>query len=260
MRAEHDRGVLAGLLGRDPVLHAYQLGDLDDVWWPFTTWWRGGDEVVLMFHGVVPATVVALARPERVGALAEVLVGAAPVLPARVHAHLSPGVAAAVGGVVRVGPVVAHRRLALTDPGRLAGVRPEGVALTVADLPELVALYAVAYPGNWFDPGMLAAGPYVGLRRGGELVAVAGVHVWSPGYGVAAVGNVATHPRWRGRGLAAAVLARLCGRLRASVGHVVLNVRADNAVALRLYGRLGFTVVAGYEETTLSAWGGSAAG
>ncbi|MET8044117.1 hypothetical protein ABZU25_25030 [Micromonospora sp. NPDC005215] len=28
VRAEHDRAALARLLGRDPVLHVYQLGDL----------------------------------------------------------------------------------------------------------------------------------------------------------------------------------------------------------------------------------------
>ncbi|WP_370463364.1 GNAT family N-acetyltransferase [Micromonospora sp. WMMD558] len=142
--------------------------------------------------------------------------------------------------------------MALTDPVRLAAVPPAGVVLGAADLPALRALYAEAYPGNWFDPRMVDTGQYVGVRDGGGLVAVAGVHVWSPRYRVAAVGNVTTHPRARGRGLGAAVVAALCRRLRSSVEHVTLNVRADNGPAVRLYERLGFTRVADYGEFTLT--------
>lgn len=68
---------------------------------------------------------------------------------------------------------------------------------------------------------------------------------------MAALGNVTTHPRLRGRGLAGAVVAALCRRLREHVTHVTLNVKADNAAALRLYGRLGFTRVADYGEYAL---------
>ncbi|MEV0882103.1 GNAT family N-acetyltransferase [Micromonospora echinofusca] len=62
-----------------------------------------------------------------------------------------------------------------------------------------------------------------------------------------------THPRWRGRGLAAAAVTALCRRLRERVTHVTLNVKADNAAAVRLYGRLGFTRVADYGEYALHA-------
>ena len=39
-----------------------------------------------------------------------------------------------------------------------------------------------AYPGTWFQARMLETGRYVGIRRGGELACVAGVHVWSPAW------------------------------------------------------------------------------
>ncbi|WMF04517.1 GNAT family N-acetyltransferase [Micromonospora robiginosa] len=86
----------------------------------------------------------------------------------------------------------------------------------------------------------------------GRLVAVAGVHVFSPRWRVAAVGNVTTHPGARGRGLAAGAVAALCARLAGSVDHITLNVRSDNAAAVRLYGRLGFTRVAGFTECALT--------
>lgn len=47
----HDRGVLAKLLRRDPQLHAYALGDLDDFFWPYTTWYERSGGVVLVYHG-----------------------------------------------------------------------------------------------------------------------------------------------------------------------------------------------------------------
>lgn len=90
VRAEHDRTVLAQLLGRDPLLHAYQLGDLDDFFWPYTSWYRRGDQVALLFHGVELPTLLALTAPERTGEMAALLEELAPVLPARLWAHLSP--------------------------------------------------------------------------------------------------------------------------------------------------------------------------
>ncbi|MEH1168526.1 GNAT family N-acetyltransferase [Micromonospora sp. CPCC 205539] len=252
VRAEHDRGVLAELLGRDPVLHAYQLGDLDDFFWPYTSWFRRGEQVVLLYHGVDPPTLLAFAAPADTASMAVLLAELAPVLPARLYAHLSPGLGEALGGSFRLEQAGRHHRMALTDPVRLGAVRPAGVVLGAADLPALRRLYAQAYPGNWFDPRMLDTGQYVGVRAGGEVVAVAGVHVWSPTYRVAALGNVTTHPRVRGRGLGSAVVAALCARLGESVAHVALNVKADNVAAVRLYERLGFSRVADYDEATLT--------
>lgn len=253
VRAEHDRAVLAGLLGRDPVLHAYQLGDLDDFFWPYTSWFRRGEQVALLYHGVDPPTLLAFAAPADTAALGVLLADLVPVLPARLYAHLSPGLTDVVAGTFRMDAGGRHHRMALTDPGRLATVPPAGAPLGVADLPGLRELYARAYPGNWFDERMLETGQYLGVREGGELVAVAGVHVFSPAYRVAALGNVTTDPRCRGRGLGAAVVAALCARLRESVTHVTLNVKADNAAAVRLYERVGFTRVADYEEWALTA-------
>ncbi|MFJ8689425.1 GNAT family N-acetyltransferase [Micromonospora wenchangensis] len=259
VRAEHDRAVLAALLRRDPVLHAYQLGDLDDFFWPYTSWFRRGDQVVLLYHGAAEPVLLAFAAQRDGAAMAALLDEVAPVLPARLYAHLSPGLERVLSGRYVLTPAGAHLRMALAGPGRLAGHAAVGEVLGAADLPALRDLYAVAYPGNWFDARMLDTGHYVGVRDGDALVAVAGVHVWSPTYRVAALGNVTTHPAVRGQGLGGQVVAALCARLAASVDHVTLNVRADNAVAVRLYERLGFTRVAGFGEYALTVTAGSAA-
>jgi len=132
---------------------------------------------------------------------------------------------------------------ALDVPGAAAVGR-----MTPADVPALTALYAAGYPHSWFDPRQIATGHYYGLRVDGELVSAAGCHVYSPAQRVAALGNIVTHPAYRGRGHAAAVTARLCAELSKTVDHVGLNVKADNAAAVRCYGRLGFRPVAEYEE------------
>ncbi|MFD0818713.1 hypothetical protein ACFQ0D_10415, partial [Micromonospora zhanjiangensis] len=69
VRSVHDRAELAELLGRDPGLHAYELGDLDDFFWPYTTWYRHRDSVALLYHGTSEPTLIALERPERLGDL-----------------------------------------------------------------------------------------------------------------------------------------------------------------------------------------------
>ncbi|WP_207922934.1 GNAT family N-acetyltransferase [Micromonospora sp. KC606] len=252
VRAEHDRGVLAGLLRRDPALYAYQLGDLDDFFWPYTSWFRRGEQVALLYHGVAEPVLLALAAPEDRADLAALVADLVPVLPARLWAHLSPGIEGLLGRWFRVDGGGRHLRMALTDQARLARFDPAGEVLGADDLSALRDLYAEAYPGNWFDPRMLDTGKYVGIRRAGRLVAVAGVHVWSPTYRVAALGNVATHPASRREGMAASAVAALCARLRPHVDQIVLNVRADNLSAVRLYERLGFTRAADFTEGRLT--------
>jgi ribosomal protein S18 acetylase RimI-like enzyme len=253
VRAVHDRDELADVLRRDAALHTYELGDLDDFFWPYTTWYRHGDQVALLYHGGGTPTLIALAPPPAAADLATLVRGLVPLLPRRLYAHLSPGAGAALAddfAIIEGGP---HRKLALTDHARLAAAGAAGEVLTRADLPEVVALYAAAYPGNSFDPRMIDTGHYVGIRRAGELLAVAGVHVWSATYRVAALGNVTTHPRARRQGLGRAAVAAVCRRLRETVDHVTLNVRVDNQAALALYGGLGFTPIAEYEECGLTA-------
>jgi predicted GNAT family acetyltransferase len=119
-------------------------------------------------------------------------------------------------------------------------------------LDDLLRLYDESYPGNWFDPHLLQTRQYFGLRVKGGLVSVAGVHVYSETYRVAAIGNVVTHPAHRNKGYARLVTARLCQSLLETVDHIGLNVRADNEAAIACYRKLGFKTVAPYGEFTVS--------
>lgn len=255
----HDRSEIEAYLRRSPALHLYELGDLDDFFWPYTTWyaWAEGEALRALFLVYTASelpVLLALAEPPA-GDLAALLQAAQPFLPARFYAHFSPGLVRVFSGS-RVEPHGSYLKMTLTGPARLAGVHSAGVEpLGPADLPELEAFYRQAYPGNWFDPRMLETGCYYGLRRGGVLVSVAGVHVFSPAYRVAVLGNIATLPEYRGQGLAAAAAARLCQELRWRVDTIGLNVRRDNAPALACYTRLGFTPCGEYEEWMVGAGG-----
>jgi ribosomal protein S18 acetylase RimI-like enzyme len=102
---------------------------------------------------------------------------------------------------------------------------------------------------DFFFPSMLDAGVFYGLEDADNLVAVAGTHLVVPSEDVAAIGNVYTRRDRRGRGLAASVTSAVVDELlRLRIGTIVLNVNQSNALAIRLYERLGFKRHCGYCE------------
>ena len=253
-----ERELIAEFCRRRPAVHAYELGDLDDFFWPHTRWlgWETDgrvEQLALLYGEPDPPVLLALAEHPEQG-MADLLRAIAAGLPPRVYAHLSPGLIGALEpALVPVSEPVAHRKLGLLEPALLAAHDTgEAELLSAADLHDVQAFYARAYPGTWFQARMLETGRYVAIRRDGELACVAGVHVWSPRWRVATLGNVATLPSLRGAGLAKAACARLCRLLlEDGIDVISLNVRADNAAAIGAYGKLGFAHAADYVEVPL---------
>jgi ribosomal protein S18 acetylase RimI-like enzyme len=255
-----DRGAIADFCRLRPAVHAYELGDLDDFFWPHTHWhgWRPGgrlEQLVLVYDEPDPPVLLALAE-EPADGMGDLLRLMAPDLPPSLYAHLSPGLVGALAPhLLPATEPAPHLKLGLAHPSRLdAHDTGEATLLSSDDLADVERLYADAYPGTWFQARMLDTGRYVGIRRDGRLACVAGVHVWSPTWRVAALGNVATLPSLRGSGLATSACARLCRvLLDDGIDVVSLNVRADNAAAIRAYEKLGFTRAAEYVEVSLAA-------
>jgi predicted GNAT family acetyltransferase len=252
----HDKAEIEQYLRQDVYLHLYGLGDLDDFFWPHTLWFgsmdnAGLDALALVYTGCSLPTLLALSR--RIDAVRKLLDSMRHLLPSRFYAHLSPGVEAVFHGEYDCDPHGEHYKLALKDT---TVVRQYDCAatcpLTEAHLEELGEFYDKSYPGNWFDPRMLATGQHYGVREADLLVSVAGIHVFSPRYRVAALGNIATLPSRRGRGYAGRATARLCQSLLEHVEHIGANVKADNGAALSCYRQLGFEIVASYEEFLLN--------
>ncbi|MER7754761.1 GNAT family N-acetyltransferase [Kitasatospora sp. NPDC097643] len=253
----HDRSALAARFGADPALHLFELGDLDDVLWPHTTWYATDADhgpVALLYCGGRLPVLLAFARPAAAAALDELLRELRPFLPRRFTAGLPDGAERALAPDYRVEHRTPLLRMILPGHAQLPARLPHQVEpLTPSDLADLRALLAASYPEAWFDERMLTGGGYVGVREGGRLLAAAGVHVHSPAQRVAVLGNVTTLPEARGRGLARSCVTALCRHLAATTDHLGLNVRTDNAPAIRLYEQLGFTTVTGYHELLLGA-------
>ena len=128
---------------------------------------------------------------------------------------------------------VPHGSAAMPSPGQ----QPAPTLLTPADVPEMLALKEVAFPG-FYGPKAPSLGTYYGLRVEGSLVAMAGERLALPG--LREVSAVCTHPAYRGRGFAELLILTLLQQHGLLGLGSLLHAAASNHGALRLYERLGF--------------------
>jgi ribosomal protein S18 acetylase RimI-like enzyme len=113
------------------------------------------------------------------------------------------------------------------------------VPLSTGDVDEMLALVAESRPGP-FGSRTVEFGGYVGIRRGGRLVAMAGERLRPPGY--AEISAVTTHPDHRRQGLAERLVGVVAAGIAARGETPFLHAAADNASAIRLYRTMGFVV------------------
>jgi GNAT superfamily N-acetyltransferase len=252
----HDKEEIRAFFSQNIPLHLYEIGDLDEFFWPYTTWHAlkdadGLKAVVLLYTETSLPVLLALA--EEFAFTRELLQSLIPTLPGRYYAHLSPGLEDVFQGSRKLVSHGWHYKMALTRAALLDAVDVSRVVpLSPIDLEDLEKLYKQSYPGNWFVPRMLKTNQYFGIHGPHGLVSAAGIHVYSPTYKVATLGNITTHPDFRGRGLGKAVTAKVCLSLLETVEHIGLNVQMDNGEAIRCYRKLGFEVIGSYGEWMLS--------
>lgn len=123
------------------------------------------------------------------------------------------------------------------------------IALGEKDADEMLALATLTEPGPFFARTHRLGG-FVGVRREGRLIAMAGERMRPPGF--AEVSGVCTHPDFRGQGLAAALMHLVATRILARGETPFLHAYADNAGAIALYERLGFRLRCPVSVTILS--------
>ena len=103
--------------------------------------------------------------------------------------------------------------------------------LTEADAPQMLALATLTAPGPFFARTH-QLGRFVGVKVGGELVAMAGERMRAPGH--TEVSGVCTHPDHRGRGYAAGLMLEVAARNRPRGEVPFLHSYAHNTGAIAL--------------------------
>ncbi len=123
---------------------------------------------------------------------------------------------------------------------RVTGVDcAEAIALGAADVPEMLELVAETEPGP-FLARTVELGDYLGIRRDGALVAMAGERFRLDGW--TEISAVCTKPDHRGQGLAAGLVGALIAGIHGRSERAFLHVMSTNTGAIRLYEALGFRV------------------
>ena len=114
---------------------------------------------------------------------------------------------------------------------------PEAVRLGADDVDDMVALVERTKPGP-FAPETYLLGNYVGVRRGGRLIAMAGQRLNPPGW--AEISAVCTDAEYRGQGLGSRLVLMVAALIRANGETPFMHAAASNTNAIRLYEGLGF--------------------
>ncbi|PKV84036.1 GNAT family N-acetyltransferase [Streptomyces sp. TLI_146] len=125
----------------------------------------------------------------------------------------------------------------LVDDGAAARPFDEAVTLTAADVPEMMALVERTRPGP-FLPRTIELGTYLGVRRDGVLVAMAGERLHPPGW--TEISAVCTDDAFRGQGLGTRLILAVAANIRERGERPFLHTGARNTGAIRLYESLGF--------------------
>ncbi|MER7643979.1 GNAT family N-acetyltransferase [Streptomyces sp. NPDC126522] len=125
----------------------------------------------------------------------------------------------------------------MVDDGLAAAPDPEAVVLGPADVPEMLDLVERTKPGP-FLPRTVELGTYLGIRREGALVAMAGERLHPPGW--TEISAVCTDPVARGEGLASRLILAVAHGIRERGETPFLHTGAGNSNAIRLYESLGF--------------------
>ncbi len=126
----------------------------------------------------------------------------------------------------------------MTGEGMDATADNEAIPLGPADRPDMLDLVARTQPGRFFLPRSPELGTFLGLRRGGALVSMAGERLRPSGY--AEITAVCTDEAWRGHGFATRLIRAVAAGMLARGDTPFLHATAVNTSAITLYKRLGF--------------------
>lgn len=120
--------------------------------------------------------------------------------------------------------------------------------LTEADAFQIYDLAKRARPGP-FECRTHKLGDFIGIKRDGRLIAMAGQRLKLPGF--TEISAVSVDSAYRGHGLGTALVLEMAARIMAAGDAPYLHTYADNAGAIALYQRLGFRI---RTDVSLTIW------
>lgn len=115
----------------------------------------------------------------------------------------------------------------------------EAIVLGADDVPEMLAIVERNQPGP-FRPRTHELGRYVGIRRDGRLVAMAGERLHPDGW--TEISAVSTDDAYRRQGLASRLVLDVAFHIQQRGDRALMHAEASNVGAIAAYERLGFAL------------------
>jgi ribosomal protein S18 acetylase RimI-like enzyme len=125
------------------------------------------------------------------------------------------------------------------------------VPMEAKEIPEMVALAGLTEPGP-FRQRTAELGGFLGIRLDGRLAAMAGQRLAPDGF--AEVSAVCTHPDFRGRGYARALVAAVTRKIHGEGRMPFLTSLEANTGAVRIYQQMGFVVRRTFQLAVKTVW------
>jgi ribosomal protein S18 acetylase RimI-like enzyme len=242
-----DPAEILTFLERDRFYAAYAIGDLEPDMFQHTNWYVAEADgqvraLALLFTALNPDALFVMGDT---AGLTVILSSA--LRPRRVYVTAMPEHLPALRAFYSLGQPERTVRMVL-DLNVFHPASGKTLRLSPAYARQLERLYSMGQ-GNAFSAFQVAQGIFYGVTDQDRLVSTAGTHIVSETYGVAAVGNVFTHPHYRRQGLATLCTSAVVEELLARrIQTIVLNVHESNEAAHRLYERMGFKEHCHYVE------------
>ena len=247
-----DKSEILAYLETDRLYAAYAIGDLEPGMLEQTTWAKAEEAgqlqaLVMLFRGLNPPALFLMGDNDGLRAILDKV-----LFPQRIYLTCRPEQLPITHVFYLWEETVPMWRMVL-KPSSFRPAKGDCVRLEHVHYDQLVELYTL-YRISAFSPAQLQQGIFYGVLVRGQIVSVAGTHLISPTYSVAAVGNILTHPDYRERGYGtAATSAVVAELLQRGIRDIILNVGQDNTGAIRIYERLGFRQYCPFFEGSASS-------
>ena len=244
-----DGDEIRALLAPHRAYAAYALAQLEPARFGLSQWFKAtgpeGSALVLHSRGGLGRALFSLGDAEAVDAILSLHPGP----------HFSFGsIQPEHRSVAQTHYIMARQQVMMrmsVSPDSFSPREGEALRLRATDTSDINLLYSAEGGATAYRASDVEDGVYYGVRLDGRLVSIAGTHVVSRQEGAAVVGNVFTHPRYRGRGLGTIATSATTADLLQDCPLVVLTVEETNAPAVAGYKRLGYATQCTLHETPL---------